>query len=153
MRWVRFNIVGGLGVFVQAIALWLLADLLKLNYLIATVLAVEATILHNFAWHVNWTFSDRRSLPAQSGMVERNTNDASFRGWRFSQALFRFQFASGVVCIPGNLVIMWLLVKHAQLPHLPANLLAIAVCSIANYYLTDKFSFPAHLTSDGTGPD
>ena len=56
-RWLAFNAVGTMGVAVQlAVLLSLsLTEALGLNYLVATVLAVESAILHNFVWHEHWT--------------------------------------------------------------------------------------------------
>ncbi len=58
--WVRFNAVGIIGLVVQ---LLVLAVLLRfgLHYLVATTVAVEAAVLHNFLWHERWTWSERAS--------------------------------------------------------------------------------------------
>ncbi len=50
-RWVKFNLVGGIGIGVQLAALWVFADAFQWNYLIATALAVETAVLHNFFLH------------------------------------------------------------------------------------------------------
>ncbi len=34
--------------------------LLGPHYLVATALAVEMAVLHNFFWHRRWTWADRR---------------------------------------------------------------------------------------------
>ncbi|MCH7748984.1 MAG: GtrA family protein [Acidobacteria bacterium] len=46
-RWMTFSAVGLLGIFVH-LSLLLLLTRLEVHSLIATVLAVEATVLHNF---------------------------------------------------------------------------------------------------------
>ena len=51
LRWAKFNAVGAAGVAVQLGLLALLESVLRLQYLVATALAVEAAVLHNFAWH------------------------------------------------------------------------------------------------------
>ena len=33
----------------------------RLHYLVATAIAVEAAVLHNFCWHQRWTWRDRRA--------------------------------------------------------------------------------------------
>jgi putative flippase GtrA len=48
IRWVKFNAVGGIGILVQLGTLTLLRSGLGVNYLLATALAVEAAVLHNF---------------------------------------------------------------------------------------------------------
>src|ERR1035438_3026162 len=61
-RWWRFNLVGIGGFALQLGMLWVLARLFGVHYLIATALAVEIAVLHNFAWHEAWTW---RNLEAQ----------------------------------------------------------------------------------------
>ena len=62
-RFLKFNGVGAIG-FALQLALLALLLRLGLHYLAATALAVELTILHNFAWHERWTWRDR---PAAAG--------------------------------------------------------------------------------------
>jgi dolichol-phosphate mannosyltransferase len=58
-RFVRFNIVGALGLAVQ---LAVLAGLDRAGWPLvpATLTAVEVAVLHNFFWHERWTWADRR---------------------------------------------------------------------------------------------
>ena len=58
-RWTMFNAVGVVGLLFQLACLATLRDVLGLHYLVATVVAIELTILHNFSWHVRWTWADR----------------------------------------------------------------------------------------------
>jgi dolichol-phosphate mannosyltransferase len=125
-RWLRFNLVGLLGIFVQ---LSILATLtrLELPYLYATVLAVEAAVLHNWSWHERFTWSDRSSsAPAQ----------------RVSR-LLKFNFSNGAVSLCGNLLFMHLLVGTLRLPVLLANTIAVIACALINFLLGDRFVFPA----------
>ena len=59
IRWLKFNLVGGIGIAVQLLALVLLKTGLHLNYLVATALAVETAVIHNFLWHERFTWADR----------------------------------------------------------------------------------------------
>jgi dolichol-phosphate mannosyltransferase len=121
-----FNVVGALGILVQIGSLWLLVHAGGIQYLAATAVATELAVLHNFAWHRAWTWSDRpTSLP----------------GWLWR--LGRFHVANGAVSLCGNVVLMAMLVGWLGIPVLPANLLAIAACSIANFFLGDGFVFSA----------
>ena len=56
-RWLRFNAIGIAGAAVQLTALKLLS-VVGVHYLIATALAVEAAVLHNFFWHCRWTWKE-----------------------------------------------------------------------------------------------
>lgn len=58
-RWLAFNVVGSMGVVVQLLVLLTLTEVTGLDYLVATGLAVECAILHNFVWHERWTWRDR----------------------------------------------------------------------------------------------
>lgn len=123
-RWLKFNGVGALGIAVQLAALSGLADGLRLNYLLATALAVEAAVLHNFFWHERWTWADR-SL-SRGDVLAR---------------LVRFNLTTGAVSILGNLVFMRLLVGSLHLHYLLANLLTIAACSLLNFWASDRYVF------------
>ncbi len=117
IRWWRFNAVGAIGVAVQ-VALLELALLAGLDYLPATALAVEATLLHNYAWHRCWTWRDRRHA-----------------------SVLRFHLTVGLLSLAGNLVLMRLLVGTAQLNPVLANLLAITLCALGNFLLADRTVF------------
>lgn len=124
LRWLKFNAVGIAGAVVQ---IWFLHLLLRANvyYLPATALAVEAAVLHNFAWHQRYTWADR-PCDDLSSVLSR---------------LFRFHLSNGVVSIGGNMLLMRWLAGSLGIPPLVANFLAILVCSIVNYFLGDRFVF------------
>lgn len=58
-RWLKFNLVGGIGIVVQMLTLVMLKTGLHFNYLLATALAVETAVIHNFFWHERFTWADR----------------------------------------------------------------------------------------------
>jgi putative flippase GtrA len=132
LRWLRFNLVGGFGIAVQLAVLLGLISGLHLNYLLSTALAVEAAIVHNFFWHERYTWADRvqpswrRSLPR----------------------LFRFNLAAGAVSILGNLALMKLMVGLGHLNYLIANSVAIAVCSLLNFLLSEEWVFEGEAKHD-----
>jgi putative flippase GtrA len=126
-RWVKFNAVGAIGILVQLAALAVLAGPLRIHYLVATALAVETAILHNFIWHCRWTWKDR-------------AGDTARPAWVLG-ALWRFHVSNGLVSIAGNLLFMRLLVGGLHLHYLVANLLSIALCSLANFLLSELFVF------------
>jgi putative flippase GtrA len=114
-----------LGVAVQLVTLATLTHQFGVHYLLATALAVEAALLHNFLWHQSWTWNDLKLGPA-GGALGR---------------LARFHFTNGLSSIVGNLVLMKLLVELFQLPVLVANLSAITILSIANFLMSHYFVF------------
>lgn len=124
-RWLRFNLVGALGIGVQLAALWALVHWLGLHYLPATALAVEAAVLHNFVWHERFTWRKRAG-----------------GGWMAAGGrLLRFQVANGLISLLGNLAIMRLLVGVFRVPPIVANGIAISVCSLANFAAGEWFVF------------
>ena len=124
MRWWKFNAVGALGMVVQLAALGFFVHLLGLHYLLATALAVEAAVLHNFVWHRRWTWAERGpGLPAW-GMM-----------------LLRFNLTNGMVSLAGNILFMRLLAGAAGIEPVIANFLSILLCSLVNFLLCDRFVF------------
>ncbi len=124
-RWCLFNLVGLFGIFIQAGTLVLLHELAKMHYLIATPLAVEAAVLHNFLWHERWTWIDRTSGD-RSGVIAR---------------LARFNLTTGVVSIVGNLGLMVLFVGGLGAHYAVANMASIVLCSVINFLVADRFVF------------
>ena len=125
IRWGIYSLVGLCGVFIQLVTLVGLKSGMELHYLLATALAVEAAVLHNFCWHVRWTWSDRR---VQSG------TETLYR-------LLRFNLTVGCVSIFQNLFLMGLLVDQLGMHYLIANMMTIAMCSLLNYITSDRLVF------------
>ena len=124
-RWLKFNLVGVAGSAVQLSALAILKTGIGLHYLLATAIAVEAAVLHNFVWHERWTW------------VERTKTTTRELLGRF----VRFHLANGFVSIFGNLVLMWCLVSKIGLGYYLANLLAVVACSVVNFWTSNRFVF------------
>lgn len=123
-RWLTFNAVGVAGVGVQLLALAVLTELARLDYLASTALAVETAILHNFFWHERWTWGDRRA--------------GRRRTW---ERLARFNVVSGVGAISANVVLTGLYSAALGVHYLFANMMAIASWSLANFLANDRFVF------------
>jgi len=125
MRWLKFNAVGGLGIAVQMGVLLCLKSGLDLNYLPATALAVEAAVVHNFIWHERYTWADR-VRPSWEKSPPR---------------LLRFNLTTGFISIAGNLALMKLLVGCGHMNYLVANGVAIVLCSMANFLVSEGWVF------------
>lgn len=121
-RFAKFSTVGAGGVAVQALTLAFLLRVSGLHYLVATVLAVEASVLHNFIWHRKWTWRDRPQP-------------------RWALMLLRFNLTNGATSILANLVLMFVFAGVLKLNPNAANLLAIAICSMINFTLSDRVIF------------
>lgn len=124
-RLARFSMVGAIGIVVQ-LAMLLLLSAVGANYLLATIVAVESAILHNFIWHRFFTWPDRQGSLAET----------------FS-AFLRFNLSNGLISLVGNILLMRMFRGELHLPLLPANLLSISVCALANYAISDHWVFIA----------
>lgn len=125
-RWLKFNLVGGMGITVQLLMLVVLKTGLHLNYLIATAAAVETAVVHNFLWHGRFTWADR---PAAG----------------FTRFL-KFNLTTGLFSIAGNLALMKLLAGLGHMNYLLANGITITACSVINFLVSDGFVFAAGRT-------
>jgi putative flippase GtrA len=135
-RWLKFNLVGVIGIGVQLAALAVFRSFLQLNYLLATALAVEGAVLHNFLWHQCFTWADRGSAgPAQSLL-----------------RLAKFNASNGAVSILANLVLMRVLVGEFGVNYVAANLMAITACSVVNFLLSDRVVFEREPEVGNLGP-
>ena len=155
-RWLKFNLVGGIGIAVQFGALFLLKSVLHFDYLLAAALAVETAVVHNFVWHEQFTWVDRttsdRTTPDRTTLdrakldrtrAEECETEVQPR-WRASlQRLLRFNVANGAVSILGNVSLMRVMVGEGHMNYLLANAIAIALCSVANFVVSDVWVFSA----------
>ena len=116
-----------MGVAVQLLTLLSLTEALGLNYLVATMLAVETAILHNFVWHEHWTWRDRD--PGTQGRWTR---------------LAWFNLVTGALSISSNVVFTALYVHSLGIHFAIANLMAIATCSLLTFVASDRFVFRAY---------
>jgi putative flippase GtrA len=123
VRWGKFNLVGAMGMAVQLAALAPINRWAAGRYLVASAAAIEITLLHNFLWHLHYTWRDRRD---QAALLAQ---------------LVRFHLSNGLVSMVGNLALMRILVQRTHLPLLVSNSIAILCCSIVNYCLGEHWSF------------
>ena len=111
-----------MGIGVQLITLTGLKSGSHMDYLLATALAVEAAVVHNFVWHERFTW------------VERQSKNVTVR-------FIKFNPTAGSFSILGNVLLMALFVDLARMNYLLANFATIAVCSLANFVVSDRFVF------------
>jgi putative flippase GtrA len=124
-RWGKFNLVGVMGMVAQLGSLAVLNRIVPGHYLAASAVALELTLLHNFVWHVHYTWRERRETATLLGQCAR------------------FHLSNGMVSLVGNLALMKVLVAGALLPVLAANGIAILCCSLVNFSLGETWMFGA----------
>jgi dolichol-phosphate mannosyltransferase len=129
-RFRQFAGVGAAGFALQLAVVFALTAV-GVNYLIATGLAVELAIVHNFVWHELYTWRDARATSA--AVVARR--------------LLLFNASTAVVSIGGNVVLTVLLVGSLHVVPAVANALAVMVLSLANYTVASRLVFPATVGS------
>ncbi|MGB0122456.1 MAG: GtrA family protein [Silvibacterium sp.] len=123
IRWCKFNVVGAMGMVLQLAALALIDRWTGGHYLCATAAAVELTLMHNFLWHLHYTWRDRRN---RSDLLPQ---------------FVRFHLSNGLVSMLGNLALMPILVQKARIPMLGSNSIAILFCSVINFCLGNNWAF------------
>ena len=114
--------VGAMGMVVQLAVLALVHRAAPGHYLLASGGAVELAVVHNFVWHLHYTWRDRRD---DSSLLSR---------------LMRFHLSNGLVSMVGNLLLMRVL-HGVRVPLLVSNGIAILCCSMVNFCLGDRWAF------------
>lgn len=141
VRWCKFNFVGGIGIGVQFAALFLLKGVLHFHYLAATAIAVEAAVVHNFVWHEQFTWAERTKA-ARTKLDRTQPKGHVEPLWRRSLLrLLRFNLTNGAVSILGNLALMKVMVGQGHMNYLLANAIAIVLCSLTNFLVSDEWVF------------
>ena len=128
-RWTKFSAVGSIGMGVHLGLLALFVKVFGMHYLVATALAVETAVLHNFVWHRRWTWADRPVAGISA----------------IAATLLRFHLSNGLVSIAGNLLFMHLFAGVMGFDPLVASLLSIPPCALLNFLVSDRWVF---LSSD-----
>ena len=122
VRWVRFNLVGVMGFALQTATLWLLVRWTGVSAGVGITLAVMAAVSHNFVWHEHFTWPD---LPREQRL----------KRW------LSFHVSTGVISVLTNLGVTILVMTATGLPVVPANVIAVAIASVANFWINDRLIF------------
>ena len=123
-RWIVFNLVGLTGAAVQLAVLGALS-VSGMEYRMATVLAVEAAVANNFAWHRRWTWADGGAFPPHD-VVRR---------------FVTFNLSVGLISIAQNVLLMIVLVERFHMNVLIANASVISLGSLINFLVSHHWVF------------
>jgi putative flippase GtrA len=129
-RFFRFNVVAVLGIGVRLLVAWALVNGLGIHYLVGATLAIEASILHNFFWHLHWTWRGSAQPTGSPSPI----NHVFFR-------CVAFHAGNGLVSFLGAMVLMPMLVGSLGLHHLVANFITVCLTGLLNYFLGDRLIF------------
>lgn len=123
----RFVVVGALG-FVVQLTVFAALSRLGCSWLLATVVAVESAIAHNFVWHRRWTWGDR----------------VASRGRAWLPDFFKFNAGTAFTSVAGNVAVMAIVLRLVRVDPIVANIIAVGVMSAANFLLADRWVFRRH---------
>ncbi len=98
-RFIRFGLVGGSGVVINMLALYLLHDEFGSPLSRSSLLAISLAILNNFMWNNFWTF---RATGIQTRRVVQFVA-ISLVGMVINLAVLNLLFAAGIHYAPANL--------------------------------------------------
>jgi putative flippase GtrA len=121
-RWGWFNLVGLMGFLVQTAILAALVRWAGVTTGVAVALAVLAAVSHNFFWHERFTWPN---LPRE-GRVRR---------W------VSFHLSTGVISVLSNVWVTTALVAATGLPVVAANVVAVSMLSLTNFWISDRLVF------------
>lgn len=132
-RFIRFTLVGVSGILVNNAILYAGVEYMFLPLAIASLIAIQMAIFNNFAWNRRFTWNDR--------------NMQGFQAIR--SGLIKFTLVSWIA--GGLNWVMLLLLNHmTDLHYIIANLVAILIASIVNYFLNDVWTFKSDLPLSGS---
>jgi dolichol-phosphate mannosyltransferase len=135
-RFMQYGLVGLSGILVDMAMLYLLSDGLDWRLTRSKIIAAEVAIISNFLWNDAWTFAD---------MAQRQT------GWRSRlKRLLKFN----TICLVGLILnvlllnVFYNLIFGQSLKYL-ANLIAIGLVAISNFWLSFKLSWRVTAVEEG----
>ncbi|MFC1892991.1 GtrA family protein, partial [Chloroflexota bacterium] len=115
-RFLKFCLVGLIGVLVNMGLLWLLTEIVGFPYLVSAAFSIESSIVSNFLLNDRFTFRDRRSPQAKTRLGR----------------LLKFNLVSlaGLVL---NMGVLWLFTEVLGIYYLLSNLCGIVAATLWNY--------------------
>jgi dolichol-phosphate mannosyltransferase len=126
MRFIKFGVVGALGVVINVGILHLLTEYCRFDYKIGSIFAIECAIINNFLWNFFWTWNDRRTDSSNGFLV------------RF----VRFHVSSGFTALIVNWGLLVLLTETIHFHYQISNLIGITIGALINFVLGHFWVFP-----------
>ena len=120
-RMLKFGTVGLTGVGVNSFFLWFFFEIVGFHLPVSSAIAIEISILSNFALNNLWTFGDRaRDVPLLARLLKFNT--------------------AALVGLAINVTVLWSLTQGG-LYYLVSNLIGILAAVLWNYTVSLKWTF------------
>lgn len=121
-RIIKFGTVGVSGIIVNSAILAFLTEIVRIDYRLSAITAIEISILNNFLWNSVWTWKDHKATG--SGSILRR--------------LLKFHLYCIFTAFFINYGLLVLLTELFNIPYMISNLIGIAIGSAVNY-LTSHF--------------
>lgn len=129
-RLLKFCIVGASGTIVNMGVLFLLSEYVRIQYFLSSLVAIELSILSNFYLNLLWTWGDR--------VGETST-------W---EKLFRYHMGVAGTAFLCNYLILLALTEWFGMYYLISNIIGIAVGTISNFLINDRWTFRQSVLSE-----
>lgn len=120
-RFIKFILVGGVGTIINLIVFYCLVKYLALWYIFSAVVSFFVAVTSNYFLNKQWTFA--------------NLVKASY-------LKFVFISLSGLVF---NIIILFLLVEYLKMNYFFAQLIAIGIAALWNFYNSQKYVFKSFI--------
>jgi dolichol-phosphate mannosyltransferase len=130
IRFVKFGLVGGTGVAVNAGILALFTEGARIDYRLSSVCAIEFAIVNNFIWNYRWTWKERRG------------------GGRMLNKFVKFHVSSGLTALAVNWGILVVLTEVWGIHYAVSNLIGIAIGTVSNFLFTHFWAFRGHTVQE-----
>ena len=130
-NFVKFLLVGASGLFVNSFVLWAFAELTAMHYLLAAILATQASTLWNFGLTESWVFGKRET-------------ERPFLGRLVSFLLMN----NAMLLLRGP--ILTLLVSQLGTHYVVANLVSLFAMTVLRYLLADRWIWTQNDTNKPT---
>jgi len=124
-RVIKFILVGASGVIVNLGLLYFLKEFLKINYLVAGLVAIEISIINNFVLNSLWTWKDKF------------TTSLKIILFRF----LKFNFSTGFSILVINFLFLWVLTEYFHFYYILSQSIGIIMGSIINFLLYHYWVF------------
>ncbi len=118
---IRFAIVGFIGIIINLFTLYSLVEFLKTNYLIASAIAIELSIINNFFLNNYWTFESRKIKTSVINLF------------------LKFNLVS-LIALSANVLVMHILV-NMNYWYILAQFIGILVAFLINFIINNKWVF------------
>jgi dolichol-phosphate mannosyltransferase len=103
--------------------LYVFTEFIKFPYFVASLVAIELSILSNFSLNIIWTWKDRkREEPLWTKLI-------------------RYHIGVGVTAFFVNYLILIILTEFFGTQYLISNLIGISIGTVSNFVINDLWTF------------